>query len=319
MAQGRVGCKPLLVDLQCQSTPNPLQVDVRLIDEVECPFCPSDTKVKDSRPVESGVRRKRVCESCGHRFDTIERLAPSDLLVRKRSGEEQRFSRNKLAKGIGKATSSKEALPAAEVNVVVGRVMEDLSLREHSDAIPSLEIGRRVMDELAFLGKRAEIARIRYAMVFLGKVARAGGGFRQLDQFKRWLVENYGPLDSEPVQMEVVKRNGNREPFSIRDLERSVGVAAKGRGSDADVHDLAEEIARKAHRALRRQAIVTTQQIAGEVLELLREADAIAYLRYASAVKRYQSVEDFWREARALEGGMTERPASRHDRLTSKL
>ncbi|GAB3795569.1 hypothetical protein GCM10027605_01830 [Micromonospora zhanjiangensis] len=49
--------------------------------------------------------------------------------------------------------------------------------------------------------------------------------------------------------------------------------------------------------ALRGQALVTSQQIAAETLNVLRSLDSLVYLRYASAVKRYRSVDDFWLDA----------------------
>lgn len=60
----------------------------------------------------------------------------------------------------------------------------------------------------------------------------------------------------------------------------------------------AERLASEVKANLKGQAIVTSQQIAAEVLKLLiREGDMLTYLRYASAVKRYSSVQDFWIEA----------------------
>ena len=159
------------------------------------------------------------------------------------------------------------------------------------------------MEEFQDRGRVADIARIRFAMVFLGRV-HASGEFRGLSEFKDWLAANYGPplahaLATDPS--EVVKRNNNVEPFDISKLEKSIGIASKGRGSDDEVRALAARVASTAVAGLRGQAIVTSQQLASEVLKILHARDAVAYLRYASAVKRYRSVNDFWKDALAMD------------------
>jgi transcriptional repressor NrdR len=61
-----------------------------------CPYCSSDSRVLDSRAATDAVRRRRECLSCGRRFTTYERLAPSEIRVIKRSGEAEPWSREKL-------------------------------------------------------------------------------------------------------------------------------------------------------------------------------------------------------------------------------
>lgn len=100
--------------------------------------------------------------------------------------------------------------------------------------------------------------------------------------------------------MLVIKRNGVRQPYQSKKLELSIGIAAKGRGSDAEVASLASGISARVEGELRGQALVTTQQIAAETLKALKGRDELAYLRYASAVKRYRSLDDFWLDALAL-------------------
>jgi len=59
-------------------------------------------------------------------------------------------------------------------------------------------------------------------------------------------------------------------------------------------------VAKAVYRALSDQPTVTSAQLASEILHVLRKKDHIAFLRYASTAKRYQSVEDYEDEAVAL-------------------
>lgn len=38
----------------------------------DCPHCQSEMGVKDSRPMPYGIRRRRVCPSCGFAMSTVE-------------------------------------------------------------------------------------------------------------------------------------------------------------------------------------------------------------------------------------------------------
>ena len=51
---------------------------------MRCPFCShEDSQVRDSRPTEdnTAIRRRRICEQCGSRFTTFERIQLRDLIV----------------------------------------------------------------------------------------------------------------------------------------------------------------------------------------------------------------------------------------------
>jgi transcriptional repressor NrdR len=121
----------------------------------------------------------------------------------------------------------------------------------------------------------------------------------------QWLEEAYGSPDAEPpatTPWRVIKRDGGVEPFDVGKLERSLGIALKGRSSSERVRELAAHVAFDVGHELRGQALVTSQQIAAEVVKLLLKRDRIAYLRYGSVMKRYRSVGDFWIDALVLPG-----------------
>jgi transcriptional regulator NrdR family protein len=100
----------------------------------------------------------------------------------------------------------------------------------------------------------------------------------------------------------VVKvRKGTRERFDRDKLKIAASIACKGRGSTEDVDRLSSDVANDVVAAIGSQPIVTTGQISAEVLRSLRDRDDIAYLRYASTVKRFATVLDYKAEALALE------------------
>jgi transcriptional repressor NrdR len=75
---------------------------------VLCAFCSSDsTQVIDTRPIPDGVRRRRECTSCGERFTTYERAEEPRLEVTKRDGRRERFDRQKLLRGLARASGGR--------------------------------------------------------------------------------------------------------------------------------------------------------------------------------------------------------------------
>jgi len=70
---------------------------------VRCPYCRhGDSRVLDSRETDEGsaIRRRRACLECGRRFTTMEEAV---LVVIKRSGVREAFSRAKVEAGVRKA------------------------------------------------------------------------------------------------------------------------------------------------------------------------------------------------------------------------
>lgn len=268
-----------------------------------CPSCGDEnTKVIDSRPDPLGRTRQRRCPACGQRFSTVERIAVEDLMVRKRDGSLEPFSRVKLVRGVTRAARL-SALPPADINAFIDRVVQKLQPGAPGLPIPSYEIGQTVLQELQDNRAITDVARIRYALVFLGRTTRAGSGFQGLRDFLNWLHDTYGPLaatDPPDTPWRVAKRDGHIEPFQLSKLEQGIRVVLRGHGTEREVNDRAANIAYQVVQELKGQALVTVQQIASEILKPLRKVDSMAYLRYASVAKQYHSVGDFWIEAHAL-------------------
>lgn len=131
---------------------------------MQCPKCHHDnTKVVDSRPTEEGsaIRRRRACLACDYRFTTFERVEQPPLLVIKRDGNRQEFSREKLLRGMVRSCE-KRPVALEDLKRLVSEIESELRARPH-DEVSSQDIGEMVMDRLPAID---EVAYIRYASVY---------------------------------------------------------------------------------------------------------------------------------------------------------
>jgi len=128
---------------------------------MNCPFCRhDDSRVVDSRPVEEGalIRRRRECTACGRRFTTSE---SSVLLIVKRSGATEPFSREKVINGVRKACQGRP-VNDDDLALLAQRVEE--ALRSDGQAeVEAQEVGMAI---LAPLRELDEVAYLRYASVY---------------------------------------------------------------------------------------------------------------------------------------------------------
>lgn len=131
---------------------------------MKCPYCNYlGSKVLDSRPVHDGkaIRRRRECEECEQRFTTFEMLEVKPLIVVKKDGSREEFSRDKLLRGLIRACE-KRPVPLEKLEQLVSEI--ERNLREGSQSeIPSQEVGEMVMDRLVTLD---EVAYVRFASVY---------------------------------------------------------------------------------------------------------------------------------------------------------
>ena len=85
---------------------------------MKCPFCGQDnTRVVDSRPVEenNAIRRRRMCDVCGKRFTTYEKVETIPLIVIKKDQNREQYDRSKIAGGVLRACH-KRLVPLQKVN-----------------------------------------------------------------------------------------------------------------------------------------------------------------------------------------------------------
>ena len=128
---------------------------------MHCPFCRSnDTRVLDSRVSDDGasIRRRRACSQCERRFSTLEQ---SQLMVAKRSGTTEPFTRDKAVAGVRKACKGR---PVSDDDLArLGQSVEDALRAEGWAEIPANEIGLAILGPLRALDA---VAYLRFSSVY---------------------------------------------------------------------------------------------------------------------------------------------------------
>ena len=131
---------------------------------MKCPFCGEiDNKVIDSRLSKEGnaVRRRRECIICTRRFTTYEHIEEVTVMIIKKDGRREVFSREKVRTGIKKACEKRN------VSVhVIDQFLDELErdLRETGEKeIPSHDLGEKIMMKLHELD---DVAYVRFASVY---------------------------------------------------------------------------------------------------------------------------------------------------------
>ncbi|MGQ9573036.1 MAG: transcriptional regulator NrdR [Dehalococcoidia bacterium] len=192
---------------------------------MKCPYCGfEDSKVTDSRAIEGGIRRRRECLACGQRFTTVERVELGGLMVVKKDGRREEFSREKILLGVRKACE-KRPIPQGAVEALVDDVETQVYAQGKAE-VPTSLIGELVIDRLRALD---EVAYIRFASVY-----RA---FRDVDDLKEELAalernraqlaatgqlpllpaEALEGLSARRGQRRIARSQGNRRPAAGRD------------------------------------------------------------------------------------------------------
>lgn len=130
---------------------------------MHCPFCRhTDSRVMDSRTSEDGsnIRRRRQCPECGARFSTLE---TSSLLVAKRGGTTEPFSRDKIVNGVRKACQGR---PVTESDLaMLAQTVEETIRATGTAQVEAQEVGLAILEPLR---KLDEVAFMRFASVYQG-------------------------------------------------------------------------------------------------------------------------------------------------------
>ena len=131
---------------------------------MKCPFCnQDDTRVVDSRPADdnSSIRRRRLCDACGKRFTTYEKVETFPLIVIKKDQTRERYDRRKVEDGVMRACY-KRPTPIQKIREMIDEVEMEIFRREEKE-IESKVIGEIVMDRLKDLDA---VAYVRFASVY---------------------------------------------------------------------------------------------------------------------------------------------------------
>ena len=128
---------------------------------MHCPYCRyQDSRVLDSRVAEDGtsIRRRRECRQCARRFTTLEQM---QLVVLKRSGVVEPFSRDKVVSGVRKACKGR---PVSEADLArLGQLVEETLRASGQAEIPAHEVGLAILGPLSTLDA---VAYLRFASVY---------------------------------------------------------------------------------------------------------------------------------------------------------
>jgi transcriptional repressor NrdR len=139
---------------------------------MHCPFCRNpDSRVIDSRSTDDGaaIRRRRSCPECGRRFTTQETVL---LMVAKRSGVTEPFSREKIIAGVRRACQGRPVTEDALAQL--GQRVEEAIRATGNAEMRSHEVGLAILGPLRELD---EVAYLRFASVYRG--------FESIDDFEK--------------------------------------------------------------------------------------------------------------------------------------
>ena len=131
---------------------------------MKCPFCGQENiRVVDSRPVEdtNSIRRRRMCESCGKRFTTYEKVETIPLSVIKKDQNREQYDRSKIQDGVLRACY-KRPIPVEKIETMMDSIEGEIFDRADRE-ISSSEIGEIVMSHLQHLDT---VAYVRFASVY---------------------------------------------------------------------------------------------------------------------------------------------------------
>ena len=131
---------------------------------MKCPFCSHEnTRVIDSRPADenNSIRRRRVCDECGKRFTTYEKVETIPLIVIKKDNNRETYDRSKIEAGVLRACH-KRPISASQINQLIDSVETAVFNREEKE-ISSGIIGELVMNKLKDLDT---VTYVRFASVY---------------------------------------------------------------------------------------------------------------------------------------------------------
>lgn len=128
---------------------------------MQCPYCQNpETKVVDKRDNEGLSKRRRECEKCDKRFNTLETLEEVRLKVVKKDGSREDFDRAKIKRGIEFACQ-KRPVSTEKVDRMIANIEE--KLKKMGKEVKTNAIGELVSRELK---KADKVAYIRFASVY---------------------------------------------------------------------------------------------------------------------------------------------------------
>ncbi len=145
---------------------------------MKCPYCShEDSKVTDKRESPHGIRRRRECLKCKHRFTTHENtIVRNDFYIIKKDKRREKFDKLKLERGIEKAFE-KRPISKEKIDTMINEIQEQLR-KTGKKEIQSSFLGELIMKKIK---KLDNVAYIRFASVYRN--------FQDVKDFKKQLRE----------------------------------------------------------------------------------------------------------------------------------
>ena len=112
-------------------------------------------------PSDAAGSARRLCDECGKRFTTYEKVETIPLIVIKKDNNREQYDRSKIEAGVLRACH-KRPISVNQINQLVDEVETEIFNREEKE-IPSSLIGELVMDKLKDL---EAVAYVRFASVY---------------------------------------------------------------------------------------------------------------------------------------------------------
>jgi hypothetical protein len=231
------------------------------------------------------------------------------------------YEQGRLLKDLEKATLGRLSPPQLKslVDKVEGRFGELLHFDAETEGWYVRDVDIREVIEEALDEPKSRIEHVLYALSIRGRVdLDRYGGWERAEDFLDWAHARYPDLAEQlperparhaesspwlsfpgqpPRPSQVIKRSGALVDFRYPQFRRSIDTALVGRRERARLSRL---VAQHVLWELAGQPIVMASQLASSVMTALRSVDDIAYLRWATVAKSYESVSRIVAEARAL-------------------
>ncbi len=116
---------------------------------------------------------------------------------------------------------------------------------------------------------------------------------------------SYERIEEKPLL--VIKRDGRREPFERQKIERGLVRALEKRPvSQMSIENLINEIEDEAAEYAKASNEISSEELGRMVLQKLYSLDKVAYIRFASVYRKYDTLDEFIHEIERLEKGQQE-------------
>lgn len=110
---------------------------------------------------------------------------------------------------------------------------------------------------------------------------------------------SYERIEEKPFM--VIKRDGRRQPFDRKKLEKGITRALEKRPVSTDmIENIINDIEDRAVISAKANREISTTQLGELVLERLYDLDKVAYIRFASVYKHFENLDEFINEVNSL-------------------